>query len=283
MNGLPESFSDLSMIMASPMPGKVGPIAQSSSGAGAIVCRSFVREASARRSDRGLFRGTQGDANAFANMSNFGQRSARESAMCERLYQASEALKRGRAVNYEDPSYDAKARPRGRRWFVVQSQPRKEMYAGANLERQGFKAYVPRLRQTKRHARKTWTGLVPLFPRYLFVSLDLAHDRWRSVSVTYGVTCIVSAGSWPLPAPTALVEDLIAVSRRFGVIDLSPTLRPGEQVRFLTGPFADVVGRLVELDAAGRARVLLELLGAQREITVTSTQLAAAGESAEVR
>ena len=37
-------------------------------------------------------------------------------------------------------------RPRGRRWYVVQSQPHKEVRAGMNLENQGFRSFLPRLR-----------------------------------------------------------------------------------------------------------------------------------------
>ena len=186
-------------------------------------------------------------------------------------------------MNYDDAPFHPSTRPRGRRWFVVQSRPRKESYAADNLERQGFETYVPRLKRTKRHARRSWTGLVPLFPRYFFVRLDLGADRWRAVHSTYGVSCLLNAGTWPLPAPTAFVEELIAAGKGAETIDLTPALKPGEQVCFLTGPFAETIGRLVELDDVGRAHVLLELLGAQRKITVASTTLAPAGDMAAGR
>ena len=35
----------------------------------------------------------------------------------------------------------------------------------------------------------------------------------------------------------------------------------GQSVRILSGPFANVVGRLERLDAAGRVRVLLDMMG----------------------
>lgn len=169
---------------------------------------------------------------------------------------------------------DLRNRPAGRRWFVVQCQPRKETFAQTNLERQAFRSFLPRVRKTVRHARRTRETLAPLFPRYLFVSLDLGRERWRSVYGTFGVSRLVTDGRWPAPVPEGLVEDLVAATEEVGAIEFSAALKPGEQVRFLTGPFAETIGRLVRLDDAGRARVLLELLGSEREISAAAASLA---------
>ena len=47
----------------------------------------------------------------------------------------------------------------------------------------------------------------------------------------------------------------------------------GQNARFLTGPFADKIGRLVILDDADRVAVLLEILGAERQIAVAPESL----------
>ncbi len=174
-----------------------------------------------------------------------------------------------------DP-FDSHDRPRGRRWFVAQCQPRKEGLAGINLANQGFESFLPRFRKTVRHARRSRTQLAPLFPRYIFVSLDLGRDRWRLVNGTLGVSRLVSNDVWPTPVPDGLVETLIDTTEQLGAVDLRDALTPGEKVRFLNGPFAEMIGRLVWLDDAGRARVLLELLGSEREISVASATLAPA-------
>lgn len=178
----------------------------------------------------------------------------------------------------EEEWFESHDPPRGRRWFVVQTQPRKEIQAGVNLDNQGFQSFLPRICKTTRHARRSRTGLAPLFPRYLFVSLDLGRERWRSVNGTFGVSRLVSHGAWPTPVPQGLVEELMAITEQVGAIDLSNALTPGESVRFLSGPFAETIGRLVALDDTGRARVLLELLGSEREISVAAEILAPASD-----
>ena len=56
-----------------------------------------------------------------------------------------------------------------------------------------------------------------------------------------------------------------------------PTLqRDGGTVRILTGPFADQLGTLQTLDDHGRARVLLEIMGAARTVTLEGRSLFAA-------
>lgn len=173
----------------------------------------------------------------------------------------------------EQEAYQSEVHP-GRRWYAVQTRPHKERVAGANLEKQGFPAFIPCVRKTLRHARRTRVVLAPLFPRYLFVSLDLGRDRWRSVNGTLGVTRLVTDGVMPIPLPTGLVEELIAMTEELGAISLDRTLEPGERVRFLSGPFADIIGKLLTLDDTGRALVLVEILGSPRRVVAPAGGLA---------
>ena len=163
--------------------------------------------------------------------------------------------------------------PEGPRWYVVQSRPHKELYAATNLQNQEFRTFLPQISKTVRHARRTKTVLAPLFPRYLFVSLDLARDRWRSVRGTFGVSCLGMDGDRPRPVPQGLVEQLIATTNETDGVDFRERLTLGQSVRFLTGPFAEKIGRLVNLDDAERVAVLLEILGAERQIAVAPEAL----------
>ena len=61
-------------------------------------------------------------------------------------------------------------------WYVVHTHPRAEAKALLNLDRQGFSCYLPRYLKRRRHARRLETVAAPLFPRYLFVALDLASS-----------------------------------------------------------------------------------------------------------
>ena len=94
----------------------------------------------------------------------------------------------------------------GTLWYVVHTRPNSETKADLNLRRQGFSTYLPRYQRQRRHARKIEIVARPLFPRYLFVALDLAFDQWRSIQSTFGISQIILAGEKPRPLPDGVVD-----------------------------------------------------------------------------
>jgi transcriptional antiterminator RfaH len=71
-------------------------------------------------------------------------------------------------------------------WYVVHTHPHAEAKAAAHLERQGYSTYLPRYLKCRRHARRIEIVPAPLFPRYLFVTIDRLRQRWRSIQSTVG-------------------------------------------------------------------------------------------------
>lgn len=114
---------------------------------------------------------------------------------------------------------------------------------------------------TVRSGRRMTDCVKPLFPGYVFVYLDPLRSRWRAVDSTYGVRSLVKCGELPAPLPHGCVEALIDMSNAQGLVTFTSSLNLGEDVKFLSGPFAGFIGKLAQLDAGGRVTVLLELLG----------------------
>jgi transcription elongation factor/antiterminator RfaH len=155
----------------------------------------------------------------------------------------------------------------GQRWYVVHTQPHREVRAEGQLCAQHFRTFLPRCLKTVRHARRLRSTLAPFFPGYLFVALDLERDRWRSVNGTFGVTRLVMAAEAPAPVPPGAVESLAAACGADGC--LQPTaFAVGDSVRVRAGPFTDLVGRLVRMDGGGRVQILLQLLGGEVPVSI---------------
>src|SRR5687767_7204804 len=95
------------------------------------------------------------------------------------------------------------------RWYVAQTHAHAEKKAAVHLQRQGFEIYLPRYRKRRRHARRVETVTAPLFPRYLFVAVDIGAQRWRSIQSTFGVLRLVCNGDEP-----AAVADLVVNALR---------------------------------------------------------------------
>lgn len=162
-------------------------------------------------------------------------------------------------------------------WFVVMTQPNKEGLARTNLERQGFEVFLPMVRRTVSHARRKQQVLRPLFPRYAFLALDLERHRWRSVFGTFGVSTLIMEGERPRRVQEGIVETLQAASAPGRGVDFKSQLAVGQQVRFVAGPFAEKLGRLVEMNDQERVAVLLEILGAERTVQAKASDLAPHG------
>jgi transcription elongation factor/antiterminator RfaH len=149
----------------------------------------------------------------------------------------------------------------GERWFLAYTAPHREAIAKTHLGRQGFRSFLPRYLKTVRHARKLREVNAPLFPRYLFVALNLERDRWRSVNSTTGVTNLFMMDDRPVPVRQGIVETLIQSADASGRLQFFDALVPGQKVRLVAGPFAQALGILSRLDDAGRVEVLLEIMG----------------------
>ena len=165
-----------------------------------------------------------------------------------------------------------------RRWYVVRTQPKAEFKALANLCNQGYRAYLPRYLKWRSHARRREQVPAPLFPRYLFIALDLACDRWRPIRSTIGACDLVAVGDRPSPVPTGVVEEILLQedSRGYVTISRRTPLHKGAPVRVVDGAFLDCVGLFEYEDDDQRATILLDLLGRHVKVRVPLTTVTAA-------
>lgn len=160
------------------------------------------------------------------------------------------------------------------RWYVVRTQPHREARAAFHLGNQGYQVFLPRFLKSRRHTRKFETVLAPLFPRYLFVVLDLTRDRWRSVNGTPGVEHLLMRGGEPEPVPRGLVEGFVRLAEAEGAIHIGKSLHQGKVIRVTAGPFAELLGQIEHLDDRGRVRVLLGIMGGSVPVLLSETVVA---------
>ena len=147
-----------------------------------------------------------------------------------------------------------------RHWFVVYSKPKRELHAQLNLSAKGLDVFFPRLLLP--HGPRGCSRVVPLFPNYLFVRLDLSKAaEYFYVAWCPGVNRLVSFNRSPACIDDDVIEFLMRQSDKNGIIAGRTNLRQGQEVRINTGPLAGLVGILQELpNPKGRVKVLLNLL-----------------------
>jgi len=162
---------------------------------------------------------------------------------------------------------------RGTRWFAAQLKPNSARIAERNLQRQGFRTFLPMEDTTKTVRGRFVTTLRPVFPGYIFVAFNTTMGHWRAINSTNGVTRLVSFGKEPVPVPLDVVTQLMLRCDASGKLLPPAQMVPGDEVRLTTGPFADFVATIESIEPDRRVWVLMDMIGAQTRVAVRPDQL----------
>jgi transcriptional antiterminator RfaH len=159
-------------------------------------------------------------------------------------------------------------------WYLIHTKPRAERLAQANLDRQGFQVYLPLARSYRRRGGRRVATISALFPRYLFVLLDLRSDNAAPIRSTVGVSALVRFGSEPAQVPEDFMSALRNREGDDGVHEwVVGEIVPGARVRIAEGSFEGYEGVFLARSGRARVAVLLDLLGRSVRATVGAGQI----------
>jgi len=149
-------------------------------------------------------------------------------------------------------------------WAVARLEAHRERLALHCLDLEGFKTYLPRLREWRRsHGRRIETR-PPLFPGYAFFVVEA---QWHAARWSVGVLGLIMDGLRPARVSDSVISEIRARERN-GLVELPRRdgLKAGDQVRVLVGPLQGCVGLFAEMRPHERVMVLLALLGGQQRV-----------------
>ena len=159
-----------------------------------------------------------------------------------------------------------------KKWYIAQIKPNSYNLAIQNLERQGFKTFLPKMEITQRQENKFLVKNVYVFPGYIFVCSDPHIITWTKINSTYGVSKILSFNNKPAEIPSHLIKNL---KIRYGT-NSNPTpkekLQIGDCIKFYSGPFTDLIGKIESIDENKRIWVLLEAMGGYKRLKLQNVQ-----------
>jgi len=174
------------------------------------------------------------------------------------------------------------AAPSSMTWHLGQCRSGHEhIVADQVRSRELARVFLPR-EMRRRRWRGRWQELLrPVFPGYVFLSPHEGYRGWRDVHVLRGFSRLVAfGGQSPARVPAELVEAIRLRCDDQDVLRRGDGLQPGQQVRLLSGPFADIVARIESLEPDARAVLLIELMGRPVRATVARSDLAPLGPPA---
>lgn len=166
-----------------------------------------------------------------------------------------------------DQKDDATLVCNNRNWCAVYTKARSETLAEVSLRQRGILTFYPKLVLPGSAKRKR--QLVPLFPNYLFVSLDLLSNEPGFVTWCPGVKRLLNFDGVPATIDNSAVSFLMDQAAPDATITACSNLKPGQEVTIERGPFEGLIG-IIETppNARGRVKVLLQLLNRPTKVDV---------------
>jgi transcriptional antiterminator NusG len=186
------------------------------------------------------------------------------------------------AVEEITPTREPSPFDRPGRWYVVHTYAGYENKVKQNLasrvrsmgvEEQIFEVAIPMETVIEFKGGRKQEVQKKVFPGYLLVRMDLDDNSWYVVRNTPGVTGFVGSGAKPTPLSRREVEDILGTGEKEEAAGPPVKVRPrleydvGEQVRVVTGPFADFNGLISEIDAdRSKLKVLVNIFGRETPV-----------------
>ena len=121
-----------------------------------------------------------------------------------------------------------------RQWHLIQFKPNAHRLAERNLQRQGFGTFLPMQEFTQRKSSSFISVLRPLFPGYMFVSIEAQATPWRQLNGTIGVSRLISLESKPKPLPLHLISNLMSRCDENGKLISNNSMNTGDNVKVLS-------------------------------------------------
>jgi transcriptional antiterminator NusG len=163
----------------------------------------------------------------------------------------------------------------GREWFVVHCYSGYENKVRHSIEQRIetmdmqdkiFDVVVPTEEEIEIKDGKRRTVERRVFPGYILVQMLMSEDSWYVVRNTPGVTGFVGMGNDPTPLrPDEVAKIMNRMEAEAPKVKFD--FQIGEKVRIGTGPFADFIGTVAEIDAdRAKVRVMVSFFGRETPV-----------------
>ncbi|WP_010295372.1 transcription termination/antitermination protein NusG [Clostridium senegalense] len=164
------------------------------------------------------------------------------------------------------------------KWYVVHTYSGYENKVKANLEKaienRNLEEFihdiqVPMEEQVEIKDGKKKVTYKKIFPGYVMVRMVMTDDSWYIVRNTRGVTGFVGPGSKPVP----LTEE---EAKNMGIVEksISIDIEIGEQVKIVSGPFAEFVLSIQEINIEKhKVKGLVDMFGRETPVELDFNQI----------
>ncbi len=174
------------------------------------------------------------------------------------------------------------------KWYVVHTQSGHEKKAKQDLEARVqslgagdlvYEAVIPTEDVVEFKAGKKVVVPKRVFPGYLLIRCELTDTSYTIIKGTPSITAFVGHGTKPVPLSKRDVENFLGAKP--GGEEIVRRSRPrlqyvvGENVRVREGPFAQLSGEIIEINAEQlKVKVLVNIFGRETPVELEFSQVA---------
>jgi transcriptional antiterminator RfaH len=144
---------------------------------------------------------------------------------------------------------------------LIYTKAKEEKKANENLQRQGFKTFLPLIAATNKNSEPE--SLVPVFPRYFFAQINFEYDNWTSIKSSYGVSHIVKFSEKFTSIPNNIIQLIQDKLDESGIYKEDVSIvdyQKGDPISIKEGRFAGIDAIFLSKKSKDRVRLLLKLL-----------------------
>jgi transcriptional antiterminator RfaH len=146
-------------------------------------------------------------------------------------------------------------------WVLIYTKAKQEIKANENLQKQGFKTFLPLIAASNKNSELK--SLVPVFPRYFFAQLNFELDNWTSIKSSYGVSHIVMFGEKFTSIPSRIIQLIQDKLDEEGIYKEEVSrieFQEGDSVTIKEGRLAGINAIFLANKSKARVTLLLNLL-----------------------
>lgn len=152
-------------------------------------------------------------------------------------------------------------------WYAVHTRSRHEKLVAQQLEEKGVEHFLPLHEVMRQWSDRRKLVVLPLFPGYLFVRIDL--QRRLDVLKARGAVALIGTEGNPTPVSEQEISSIRQVCLARLGIEPYPYLTEGMRIQVVRGPLAGVRGYLVRKHKRDRLVISIDAIGRSVAVEVS--------------
>ena len=159
-------------------------------------------------------------------------------------------------------------------WYALWVKSRHEFIARDELSKKGIEAFLPSVTKVQQWRDRKKNIEFPLFPGYLFVSLDHSSQEFQRAIRTRGSVGLISLEpGHPTPVRAEEINALRAAVASGEPLDVYPHFQKGTRVRVRRGPLQGAEGVLAKKEEQHVFCVNVEILGRSVGLKISANDI----------